>query len=173
MPRNRRPACSARRGASGPGSYFVSESHTILVSIDAPFLSKLSEVWVEKASRAVVGAEVHSPTELHVLVTDDETVRELNRQYAGADHVTDVLSFSLREGEEFIAPDDVLRLGEVIISYPTAERQAQEAGVTIGDEIAHLLTHGILHLLGYDHGEPGEARRMRAREAELLGQDIH
>jgi probable rRNA maturation factor len=103
-----------------------------------------------------------------VLVTDDATVRELNRHYAGEDSATDVLSFSLQEGEEFAWPDGVQRLGEVIISLPTAERQAQEGGLPLEQEVAHLLVHGLLHLLGYDHREPAEERRMRQREDALL-----
>jgi probable rRNA maturation factor len=103
-----------------------------------------------------------------VLITDDEAVRRLNAEYAGEDETTDVLAFSLREGEVFVSPDGVMRLGEVIISYPTASRQAAEAGRLVDEEMAHLLVHGILHLLGYDHVEPEEERVMRGREAELL-----
>lgn len=147
--------------------------HAILVTTEGPFRSKVSEMVVEQTVRRVLEAEVGGPAELHVLITDDEKVRELNRRYAGDDHATDVLSFSLREGEEFVAPDDVVRLGEVIVSYPTAERQAREAGCSTEDEVTHLLTHGILHLLGYDHAEPEDRRRMRKREAELLGADMH
>ncbi len=108
-----------------------------------------------------------------MLITDDDQVRELIRDYAGEDKATDVLSFSLREGEEFVSPDDVTRLGEVIISYPTAERQAKEAGHPVADELSHLVVHGVLHLLGYDHVEPDHERRMRAREDELLGASQH
>lgn len=106
--------------------------------------------------------------EVGVLVTADETVRRLNREYAGEDASTDVLAFSLQEGEEFIVPDRVERLGEVIISFPTAQRQAEEAGWGIDQEVAHLLVHGILHLLGYDHAVPEEEARMRTREETLL-----
>jgi len=113
-------------------------------------------------------AEGLPPWELGVVITDDETIRELNREYAGDDTPTDVLAFSLREGEEFASPDGVVRLGEVIISYPTAQRQAAEADRAVEDEIDHLLVHGVLHLLGYDHAEPAEEERMRARERELL-----
>jgi probable rRNA maturation factor len=83
-----------------------------------------------------------------------------------------VLAFSLREGEEFVSPDAVQRLGEVIISFPTALRQSEEAGRAIEDELAHLLVHGVLHLLGYDHAESEQERLMRAREESLLGR-IH
>ncbi len=115
-------------------------------------------------------AEGTPPAELSVTVTDDETVRSLNREYAGEDAVTDVLSFSQREGEEFAAPEDsVPPLGEVIIAYPQALRQATEHRRSLEAEVARLLIHGILHLLGYDHAEPEDERRMRAREEELLG----
>ena len=66
------------------------------------------------------------------------------------------------------SPDDVTRLGEVIISYETAERQATEAGKLVEDEIDHLLVHGILHLLGYDHANPEDERTMFVRTAALL-----
>jgi probable rRNA maturation factor len=117
-------------------------------------------------------------------VTDDETVRGLNREYAGEDEVTDVLSFSQREGEELVGPPGgVPALGEVVIAYPQALRQAQDrlsrqaedpstgsgrAGASVEEEVTRLLIHGTLHLLGYDHAEPDEERRMRGREEELL-----
>src|SRR5712692_168677 len=119
-------------------------------------------------AQSVLEAEAVPPVELGVLVTGDARLRELNREYAGEDEATDVLSFSLTEGEEFAAPDGVLRLGEVVISYPTAELQAREAGRTTEAEVTHLLIHGILHLLGYDHVDAEEERQMRAREQELL-----
>lgn len=123
---------------------------------------------LRRIAAGVLAAESVPEAELGVLVTDDEAVRRLNAEYTGEDEATDVLAFSLREGEEFVSPDGVVRLGEVIISYPTASRQAAEAGRLVDEEMAHLLVHGILHLLGYDHAEPDEERRMRQRESELL-----
>lgn len=148
-------------------------AHRVLVTVEEPFAPVVREAWLEDAARRVLVAEGLAPSELGVLVTDDETVRRLNREYAGEDHATDVLSFSLEEGEEFALPDSVRRLGEVIISYPTAERQAREAGRPPEDEVEHLLVHGILHLLGYDHAEPGDERRMRSRENELISRRAH
>ena len=120
--------------------------------------------------RRVLRAEgVAGPIELSIAVTDDETVRELNRRYRGVDAPTDVLSFSLQDDSD----GDESLLGELVIALPTAQRQAVEQGHSLEEELAHLLVHGLLHLLGYDHERPAEARRMRAREEALLGHAVH
>jgi probable rRNA maturation factor len=146
-------------------------AHRILITIDEPFGEVVATDFLETLAVRVLEFEQVGEAELGVVVTGDETVRRLNREYAGDDHATDVLSFSLREGEEFSNPDGVDRLGEVIISHPTAVRQAADAGHSVEDEVAHLLVHGILHLLGYDHLEPGDEVVMRAKEDHLLGGD--
>lgn len=129
----------------------------------------MSEGSLESVARRVLEAEGVGAAELSVAVTDDETVRSLNRKYAGEDAVTDVLAFSQGEGEEFAGPPSAVPLlGEVIIAYPQAARQAKERSEAPEAEVARLLVHGILHLLGYDHAEPGQERRMRAREEELV-----
>ena len=149
--------------------------HVILISIAGPFSESLSEERLAAVARRVLEAERAPACELSIAITDDETVRSLNREYAGEDAVTDVLSFSQREGEEFVAPPEgVPPLGEVVIAYPQALRQAQDRqaqsarGWSIEREIERLLVHGVLHLLGYDHAEPEEARRMREREEALV-----
>jgi probable rRNA maturation factor len=150
--------------------------HVILVSIGEPFAASLGDERLAAIARRVLEAEGAPPAELSVTVTDDETVRSLNRGYAGEDAVTDVLSFSQREGEEFVTPPGAIPpLGEVIIAFPQAARQAARpstgsgrAAAGVQAEVARLLVHGILHLLGYDHAEPEEERRMRAREEVLL-----
>ena len=144
--------------------------HAILISIVEPSASSVTQAWLESVARRVLEAEGVGTVELSVTVTDDETVRSLNREYAGEDAVTDVLSFSQREGEEFAAPPGrIPPLGEVIIAYPQAARQAREHGESPEAEVTRLLIHGILHLLGYDHAQPEEERRMRTREEELAG----
>jgi len=150
----------------------MTEKHLILVSIDERFAASLSEERLAAVARRVLRAEDTPACELSIAVTDDETVRTLNRQYAGEDAVTDVLSFSQREGEELVAPpESVPPLGEVVIAYPQALRQAQgERTWSAEREIEWLLVHGVLHLLGYDHAEPEEARRMREREEALAGE---
>lgn len=109
-------------------------------------------------------------TEVSVLLTDDEGIRELNAEYRGVDAPTDVLAFSQYEGEdEFVAGENLL--GDVVISVETAARQAAEQGRELDAEVDMLLAHGLLHLLGYDHAEPEEADKMFARQAELLAGD--
>ncbi len=126
------------------------------------------------ALRALETESVAKPAELSILLADDATVRELNRSYRGADAPTDVLSFAQSEGEPFARPDSTApHLGDVVISIDTARRQADEYKLTLGDEVAHLLVHGILHLLGYDHEQPEDAAAMRLQEYEILGGAHH
>ena len=146
-------------------------AHRIEVQVARPFRSALRAVWLRRIARHVLAAEDAGPTELGVVVTDDATVRELNRRYLGVDEPTDVLSFGLGEKDDApfaLPPGEAPSLGEVIISYPTAVRQAEEEGHSVEAEVAHLLVHGVLHLLGYDHSEAEDERRMREREGEIL-----
>ena len=105
--------------------------------------------------------------ELSVLLVDDKEMTHLNGAYLARDYPTNVLAFPMREGEDTHLHPDLL--GDVIISTETAEREAQHRGVTLEEEMALLLVHGILHLLGYDHeGDPDNAALMEAREQEIL-----
>ena len=103
--------------------------------------------------------------EISILLTDDATIRPLNRDWRGHDTATDVLSFSQAEGEP-IGRFDVL--GDVVISLETAARQASELGHDLAHEVRVLLVHGLCHLLGHDHAEEAQARDMRALEDRLL-----
>ena len=96
----------------------------------------------------------------------DTAMRTLNRRYRGKDRTTDVLSFPLREGRFSGIQPHVL--GDIVLSLPTASRQAKAAGEKYHVEIRRLLVHGYLHLLGYDHERSGvEAGRMESREQRL------
>jgi probable rRNA maturation factor len=141
------------------------------VQVARPFRSALRVPWLRRIGRHVLVAEGAGATQLGVVVTDDATVRDLNHRYLGRDEPTDVLSFGLGEkgGRPFVLPPgEATPLGEVIISYPTAVRQAGEQGHSVAAEVAHLLVHGILHLLGYDHQAAKDRRMMRRREEEIL-----
>jgi probable rRNA maturation factor len=150
--------------------------YEVSISVEAPFRGWLDRQALRRLAARVLKAEgVAPPAEVGLVVADDETLRDLNRRYLGLDEPTDVLSFGHEaSADPFVTPPDgVRRLGEVILSYPTAERQAQEAGHSVQEEAAHLLVHGLLHLLGYDHEEPEDERRMRDREDALLGRQAH
>lgn len=99
--------------------------------------------------------------ELSLLLCDDATIHTLNRDYRRKDKPTDVLAFALREGPHAEHAGDAL--GDVVISMDTARRQAAEHDSAISTEVNFLLAHGVLHLLGYDHQNRGEERRMSAR----------
>ena len=144
------------------------------------------ERWIEDVvSRALDAAEAPEGSCVSVVLAGDDVVRDLNREHRGLDETTDVLAFSFaHEGEYYgeadgrvpvedmpgfaLPPGQSEPLGEVIVSYPQAVRQAGEAGRTVRGELAALLAHGALHLLGYDHMEPDDEAVMKALETRVL-----
>jgi len=103
--------------------------------------------------------------DLSIIVDDDEKLKELNRQFLGIDTATDVLSFPANE----IDPETGRRyLGDIIISFSHAEKQAQDAGHSTAREIQLLVVHGILHLLGYDHADNKGKQKMWIIQEEIL-----
>lgn len=105
--------------------------------------------------------------ELSILLVGDASMRSFNRRYRNIDKTTDVLSFSLREGQfRHLRPE---MLGDIVLSVPAARRQAKKADHTLHHEIERLLVHGLLHLLGYDHERSRrDAHRMAKQEDFLL-----
>ncbi len=145
------------------------------VLIDDDFEGCPGVGWLKSVAEQVLVAQgAGSDVELGLVIAGQERVRELNRSYRGKDEPTDVLAFSATEELEsgfppFVhPPDGVLHLGEVIISYPQAVAQAREHRHSVEKEVAILIIHGVLHLLGYEHDKPELERQMRAREAEVL-----
>ena len=140
--------------------------------------------WLEAvASRAYAVGSGGDGTgaSLGVVIADDRAVQELNLEHRRLDETTDVLSFAFGHGGEyddgagtspdagFVLPDgESATLGEVIVSYSQAVRQAAAAGVRVEQELAHLLTHGVLHILGYDHQTPEEHTGMKSLERTAL-----
>jgi probable rRNA maturation factor len=98
----------------------------------------------------------------------DETIRALNAEHRAKDAATDVLSFPLVSGDFVVPPGEPIHLGDVVVSYPRAVAQAQEYGHSVERELAYLVAHGVLHVLGYDHEEEGERLRMREKEEQAL-----
>ncbi|GAC1569696.1 MAG: hypothetical protein NVS3B20_00660 [Polyangiales bacterium] len=104
-------------------------------------------------------------SEVSILLTNDREIRILNRTYRGIDAPTDVLAFSLREGEGARFAGDLL--GDIVLSLQMAARQARDAKRPLLDEATMLVAHGLLHLLGWDHQTAQADRRMRAKTDEL------
>jgi probable rRNA maturation factor len=116
-------------------------------------------------ARRLLGELDHARSELSVALVDDAEMARLNEAWRGIPRPTDVLSFSLLEGED--AERRGALLGDVVIGIETAARQARRARRTLDDEVTRLLIHGTLHLLGYDHERAAEAREMHAEERRL------
>lgn len=108
--------------------------------------------------------------QITLVITDDQGIRELNRDFLGRDAPTDVLAFAAQEETEpfVVAPEGGNYLGDVIISYPRAAAQASDLGHPVEQELNLLVVHGVLHLLGYDHATEEEKAVMWARQEEIL-----
>lgn len=128
----------------------------------------LTEFLAGIADKAMAGAGYRRDAEISLVFVDDAYIHQLNLQYRGVDSPTDVLSFAMLEGEPVAGGDEMI-LGDVVISVQAARRQAADYGHSFRREVAYLTVHGVLHLLGYDHGEEDEQKIMRAKEEEVLG----
>ena len=148
------------------------------IQIDERFQKDVDAMLIEHAIAAALAAEgLAGAIEISVLVTDDATLHQLNRDYRNVDAPTDVLSFADDDESDaspfaFVRPPDTPRyLGDLAISYERVVAQASEYGHSRARELAFLTVHGVLHLLGYDH-ERGIADQavMRAREEVIMQQ---
>jgi probable rRNA maturation factor len=134
----------------------------IHIESDYPFPEEL----LKRAARAALVHESEpQDCELSIVLTDNEHLQELNLNYLGIDAPTDVLSFPAAETD----PESGARyIGDILISIPRAQAQADAAGHPLESEVQLLVVHGVLHLLGYDHAEPEEKSRMWKAQAEIL-----
>jgi len=129
---------------------------------------------VEMLERVLTEDEVEDGAGLAVVLADDILLRELNLRHREVDAPTDVLSFPADEGEETPSQEgEPAYLGDIVVSVESVERQAGEAGLAAAEELSHVVLHGLLHLLGYDHEESAEEAVMKAREEAVLGPAIH
>ena len=156
----------------------------ISIQVLDDFADLVNEVdLTEAVAAALVAGSAEDDANVSVVIADDELVRELNDTHRGLDEHTDVLAFSFtHEGDYYgeecqeVAVDQVFvlppgesePLGEVIVSYPQAQRQAATAGHSVEKELTVLLIHGTLHLLGHDHMEPDDEAIMKPLEEKAL-----
>jgi probable rRNA maturation factor len=154
-----------------------SPSTTLHVSVEFAVEHGIDAAWDELRFTALVRSIVDREfadggryvISLHLV--GNETIRHLNTEHRGVDAHTDVLSFPLQDpnGMRFVLPpSQPANLGDVVVSHPTAVAQARDFGHSLERELGYLVAHGVLHVLGYDHEEVEDRRRMRHREEEAL-----
>jgi probable rRNA maturation factor len=132
-----------------------------------PIKALIEQVLVEEGVAACAVA---------LLFAGDELLLRLNREYRSREECTDVLAFPAEEGETLPQDEDespLLFLGDIAVSVPAVSRQADAAGLIFDDELFHVVLHGLLHLLGYDHVDANDAAMMNEREEAILGDGIH
>ncbi|HYL31883.1 MAG TPA: rRNA maturation RNase YbeY [Stellaceae bacterium] len=128
---------------------------------NAPMLCRTAAAAaMARAARGLAGAE------LSIVLADDALIAELNRTYRGIAKPTNVLSFASAEPKR--RRTKLRLLGDVVVAHGTVAREARAQGKTLADHLAHLVVHGVLHLLGFDHERAAEARRMEALEVTIL-----
>lgn len=144
----------------------------VLVEADAwsalPAAAELIEVAVAAACRAAADDledDLPEAAEIAVMLTDDEGIKALNRDWRGKDKATNVLSFP---SPEVARAGGDPHLGDIAIAYETMAREAESEGKPLADHLVHLAVHGTLHLLGHDHEEADEAEAMEALERSIL-----
>lgn len=105
--------------------------------------------------------------EVSVMLTNDDAVHALNREYRGVDRPTNVLSFAALDDEDEPIVDPML-LGDIVVAFETTEREAAEQNKSPEEHFFHLIVHGVLHLIGYDHVEDADAEVMEALETKIM-----
>lgn len=139
----------------------------INIQIDDAFIEQVDAGLIEAAASKVLAYfQDTSPAELTIVMDQDDKIQELNKEYLGNDAPTDVLSFP--SGGEIDPETGAQYLGDIMISFPYAQRQALSLGNSVKDEIQLLVIHGVLHLLGYDHLEDEDKAEMWQIQEALL-----
>lgn len=153
------------------------------IQIDERFQACVEEAWLTAAARAALHACGRVGLSLSIQVVDDDEMRRYNRIYRQQDAPTDVLSFAVQEGSPIssempgtLAAELASELGDLLLAFPYASRQAERHGHSLAAEIQLLVVHGSLHLLGYDHDTPARRTEMWRKQTEILssltGEDL-
>ena len=158
----------------------MAKRHYIPVTADVPGISEDRRAFIRKVIRTALAAEgVDFPCEVDVLITNDEAIHQVNLDMSDVDRSTDVLSFpefdltpgQLPEAEDADPGTGLVPLGDMVISWEHVTAQAKEYGHSNRRELAYLVVHSVLHLLGYDHLDEGpQKKQMRAREEAILAE---
>jgi probable rRNA maturation factor len=162
-PRRRSSPSSSERPKNGPGP--DRRGNIVSLVVERGPHAGVARGEILRRIHAMIDALQLKKVEVSIVLTDDDRIHELNKIYRHKDRPTDVLAFAMREGDFAALAGDVL--GDVIVSVPTARKQAHERAVGVLDEVTMLVAHGLLHLLGWDHDTPAKDRRMRAETDRL------
>jgi probable rRNA maturation factor len=150
---------------TGRGAKATRRLVAIALSIEKGPHEGITRVEILRRLKAMIRLLQLNKAEVSFVLTDDKSVHELNKIYRGKDRPTDVLAFAMHEGEFGALAGHVL--GDVIVSVPTARKQAHSCRTPVLEEVTMLLAHGLLHLLGWDHDTEAKDRRMRKETARL------
>ena len=156
-----------------PAHEIIVENLQVLRPVDDEMIKLLENTAVE----CLKLAGINMGCEMSLLLVDDSRIQEINREFRNTDAATDVLSFpivDMKEGNiisaegDFDPEENLLLLGDVVISLERAGRQAEEYGHSCARELAFLTTHGVFHLLGFDHMNADEEGKMLGKQEEVL-----
>ncbi|MEE3328209.1 MAG: rRNA maturation RNase YbeY [Myxococcota bacterium] len=127
--------------------------------------SRVDPVLLRKRAQSMLSCLGHARSELSIALVDDREIRDLNQTWRNKNRATDVLSFSLIEGDD--SDQRGTLMGDVVISVETAAAQARERHRGLNEEVTRLVIHGLLHIVGFDHENDEEARNMRREQRRL------
>jgi len=161
----RLPAAPGSRRGLGWGQFAVrSERVTMSISVDVVNRQKVvrvNAVWLGRVARRAITALGHDAAAITVAIVNDAEIASLHHRWMGLPDPTDVLTFDLSGGDGVIA-------GDIVVSAETARRVAREVGWQPRQELGYYVVHGLLHLTGFDDVTPGERRRMRRKERDVM-----
>lgn len=153
-------------------------TYIVDVTVFPHFARRISKKWLRSVAELTLArCHTNQASGISLVIADDETVQALNLEYRDLDETTDVLAFPLTESSQVdhigiadfpLPPQHTRTIGEVVISYPQAAKQAKEGRKSTKAEMALLTIHGILHLFGYDHATPEEETQMWSKQDSIL-----
>lgn len=133
------------------------------------FENNYEEDFTAIIEQALKTLHIEDDVEVSCVLVDDERIHEINREYRHIDRSTDVISFAMEDNDQFYVEGMPRTLGDIFISVDHAKKQAEEYGHSLRREMCFLFTHGILHLLGYDHMTDEQEKEMFGLQNEILG----
>ncbi len=140
---------------------FINQSHEVSWKNYKQFVSQI-------IIRVETVLKLDKNYDFSIILVEPEAIRSINSEYRNIDKVTDVISFASLDDDSFISPDSTIELGDIFVNVKAIREQANDYGHSLKREFCFLITHGILHLLGYDHMKPDEEAIMIRLQGEIL-----